>query len=124
MSGSPAPSQLDLRYANVTEVAFEALGQNLYRFDVTLYHDDEGEAPQFADAWQVETLDGEILGVRELLHSHGTQPFTRSHTIEVPPEVQRVIVRGHDMVHGYGGQAMEVDMVTSVRTPFQSTPSE
>lgn len=118
------PDQLDLRFANVTDVAFERVGENLYRFDVTLYHDDEGEAPQYADAWQVEDLDGEVLGVRQLLHSHGTQPFTRSQTIELPPEVERVIVRGHDMAHGFGGQAIEVELLTGELIPFQTSPSE
>lgn len=101
---------LDLRYANVTGVTMEPLGGNEYRFSVTLQHDDEGEAPNFANAWQVEDLEGNVLGRRELLHSHGNQPFTRSTTIVIPEEVDTVIVRGHDMTHGFGGQVMEVDL--------------
>lgn len=116
--------ELDLRYANVTDVTFQQIDEGLYRFNVTLYHDDEGEAPQFADAWQIENLEGDVLGVRQLLHSHGTQPFTRSETIEVPAGVERVIVRGHDMAHGFGGQAIEVNLRTGELIPFQTSPSK
>ena len=102
------PSEaLDLREANVTDVAVEATGDGEVRFDVTLYHDDDGE-DGYANWWQVETLDGERLGRRELLHAHSTAPFTRSETITVPAAVDCVVVRGHDQTHGYGGRAMLV----------------
>ncbi|WP_336359503.1 hypothetical protein [Haladaptatus sp. ZSTT2] len=102
---------LDLREANVMAVAFEKTGETSYRFDVTLLHDDDGEEG-YANWWQVETLDGEQLGRRELLHAHGTQEFTRSGTIDIPAGVSRVVVRGHDQIHGYGGQAMIVTLDT------------
>ncbi len=112
---SPTPSEaaLDLRQANVVGVTFEPLGESRYRFDVTLYHDDDGEAPEYADWWQVEDLQGNLLGRRVLLHSHSTAPFTRSETIEIPDDVRVVIVRGHDMRHGYGGQVMRVNLETA-----------
>ena len=95
---------LDLREANVTAVAATAQSGGSYRFDVTLIHDDDGE-DGYANWWQVETLQGEQLGRRELLHAHGTREFTRSDTIEVPSGVTWVVIRGHDQTHGYGGQA-------------------
>ncbi len=94
------------------EVHFEKLDESQYRFDVTLLHDDNGESRSFADSWQVEDLDGLILGERILAHSHGTTPFTRSATILIPQGVDLVIVRGHDMEHGFGGQAALVNMTT------------
>ncbi len=109
---TPTPSDLDLQEANVLEVRFEKLDESQYRFDVTLLHDDDGESPSFADSWQVEDLDGLILGERILAHSHGTTPFTRSATILIPEGVDLVIVRGHDMEHGFGGQAALVNMTT------------
>jgi hypothetical protein len=102
---------LDLREANVTDVAIEARGENTYRFDVTLFHDDDGEA-EYANWWQVEDLEGNQLGRRTLLHAHSTDPFTRSETVEIPADVDCVVVRGHDQIHGYGGQAMLVDVET------------
>lgn len=53
---------------------------------------------------------GEQLGRRELLHAHGTQEFTRSKTNEIPLGVRYVVVQSHDETHGYGGQAMVVDL--------------
>ncbi len=109
---------LDLGEANVLDVRFEALGEGEYRFHVTLIHDDSGEAPDFADWWQVEDTQGNLLGRRELLHSHDTEAFTRSGIIFVPDIIDFVIVRGHDMRHGYGGQSMRVDMRSGETIPF------
>lgn len=104
-------TDLDLREANVTAVNYEPLSGSSYRFSVTLIHDDAGEAG-YANWWQVETTDGRLLGRRELLHAHGTREFTRSETIEIPSGTTRVVVRGHDQTHGYGGQVMIVDIET------------
>ncbi|QLH79131.1 hypothetical protein HZS55_18330 [Halosimplex rubrum] len=101
-------SDLDLREANVTAAEFES-SDGAYRFSVTLYHDDDGEGG-YANWWQVEDLDGERLGRRDLAHPHSTDPFTRSETIEVPAGVACVVVRRHDQTHEYGGRAMVVDL--------------
>lgn len=117
LAGMPIAAQdggdadLDLREANVTAVDFEPLGGGRVRFDVTLIHDDAGE-DGYANWWQVESPDGRMLGRRELLHAHGTRAFTRSQTIEVPDGTTRVVVRGHDQTHGYGGQVMIVNLAT------------
>jgi len=99
---------LDLREANVVDVSIDRQNGRA-RIDVTLFHDDDGEE-KYANWWQVETLDGDQLGRRELLHAHSTAPFTRSETIEVPDDVTCVVIRGHDQIHGYGGQAAIVNL--------------
>lgn len=106
---SGTETDLDLREANVVEVAFESTGKGALDFDVTLIHDDDGE-DGYANWWQVETLDGTNLGRRTLLHAHGTREFTRSATIEIPEDVDCVVVRGHDQTHGYGGQVVLVNL--------------
>ena len=106
---SGAGDELDLREANVTGVTIETNGTGAYRFNVTLIHDDDGE-DGYANWWQVESLDGTQLGRRELLHAHGTVEFTRSASIEIPDGTNRVIVRGHDQTHGYGGQIAIVEL--------------
>ena len=93
----------DLREANVVDVAVSDQG-GTYTFDVSLHHDDGGE-DGYANWWQVERLNGTMLGRRDLRHAHSRQPFTRSETIEVPGDVDCVVVRGHDQTHGYGGLA-------------------
>jgi hypothetical protein len=104
-TGTPTP---DLREANVTGVTASRTDGE-YRFDVTLYHDDDGE-DGYANWWQVETLDGDRLGRRDLLHAHGTREFTRSASVPVPDGASCVVVRGHDETHGYGGRAAVVSL--------------
>ena len=88
---------------------------------MTLFHDDDGE-DGYANWWQVETLDGERLGRRELVHPHSTAPFTRSATIDVPGDVACVVVRGHDQTHGYGGRAVLVDVGTGATSAVRQGP--
>jgi hypothetical protein len=113
-------AELDLREANVTAVDVERTDDG-YRFDVTLYHDDDGETG-YANWWQVETLDGQRLGRRRLLHAHGTREFTRSTDVPVPDGITYVVVRGHDQVHGYGGQAMVLNLETGATEPVAQGP--
>jgi hypothetical protein len=112
---------LDLREANVTAVAVDPDGDQ-YRFEVTLYHDDDGE-DGYANWWQLETLDGERLGRRDLGHAHGTRPFTRSATVAVPADTTCVVVRGHDQTHGYGGQAMVVTLADGTTRTVRQGPA-
>ena len=51
-----------------------------------------------------------MLGTRELAHPHVTeQPFTRSlGGVTIPDGVERVRVRAHDSVEGWGGAEMTV----------------
>ncbi|NHN40681.1 hypothetical protein G9C85_03395 [Halorubellus sp. JP-L1] len=114
--GTRTKADLDLQEANVTGVEIEEQGGGEILFSVTLYHDDDGE-DGYANWWTVETLDGEELGRRELLHEHGTGEFTREQTISVPDDVDCVVVRGHDQMHDYGGQAAIVS-VPSGETRF------
>ncbi|MHA1984030.1 MAG: hypothetical protein ACW967_06725, partial [Candidatus Hodarchaeales archaeon] len=103
--------QLNLEEANVTEVTFVKISDNQYELSVTLFHDDDGEEG-YADYWQVEMLNGTILGKRILLHAHGTVEFTRSTIVIIPDYISYVVVRGHDMTHGFGGQVMLVELTT------------
>jgi hypothetical protein len=111
---------LDLREANVVGVTFDG-DAGTYDFDVTLYHDDDGE-DGYANWWQVESLDGDRLGRRKLLHAHSTDPFTRSESVDVPGGTTCVVVRGHDQTHQYGGQAMVVNLETGVTARVSQGP--
>lgn len=84
-------------------------GVEFWRFDVTVEHADEGW-DHYADAFEILSEDGAVLGVRTLYHPHvEEQPFTRSiSNVEIPPSVERVIIRAHDNVHGYGEAQMEL----------------
>ncbi|MCW8885512.1 MAG: hypothetical protein OQK12_09695 [Motiliproteus sp.] len=73
------------------------------RFDVTLLHQDEGWE-HYANEWQVQTLDGDVLGTRTLFHPHvNEQPFTRSLAgVEIPNGLKQVKIIANDSVHGHG----------------------
>jgi len=50
-----------------------------------------------------------------LLHPHeNEQPFTRSQSnIEIPADVTTVTVRAHDLIDGFGGREVIVDLTQS-----------
>jgi hypothetical protein len=89
-----------------------------WTFHVTVEHPDTGWE-DYADGWDVVTPDGQVLKTdpedpftRLLLHPHvDEQPFTRSQSgLTVPPGVSQVTVRAHDLVDGYGGEEITVDL--------------
>ena len=58
---------------------------------------------------------------RLLLHPHvGEQPFTRSQSgIVIPPGIIKVTVRAHDLVDGYGGRQILVDLTVESSPDFK-----
>jgi hypothetical protein len=82
---------------------------NSWRFDVTVKSNDKGW-DYYADAFEVLTPDGKLLGRRILYHPHETeQPFTRELTgVKIPPQVKSVVVRARHKPRGYDGETMTV----------------
>ena len=68
-----------------------------YSFSVTIAHPDTGW-DHYADAFQVYSPEGEMLGERVLLHPHeDEQPFTRSLTgVIIPEGIISVEIRARD----------------------------
>ncbi|NDJ55118.1 MAG: hypothetical protein GYB68_18765, partial [Chloroflexi bacterium] len=73
----------------------------------------------YVDGWDVVLPDGTVVKpdpnspfTRLLLHPHVTeQPFTRSQSgIIIPEDVTTVTVRAHDLLHGFGGVEVVVDL--------------
>jgi hypothetical protein len=56
--------------------------------------------------------DGTVYGEHQLGHDHANeQPFTRTQPgVEIPDDVDEVIVEGHDLENGYGGDTMTVPL--------------
>ena len=96
--------------ADVVRVDVEAKTRGVYNFAVTVSHGDTGWE-HYADRWEIVDDDGSILGTRVLHHPHvNEQPFTRSLPgVEIPDHLNKVTVRAHDSVHGYGGKVVAVD---------------
>ena len=97
--------------ADVVGVNVSCTNQSICRFEVSVKHGDEGWE-HYANKWEVLSPDGDLLGVRELLHPHeDEQPFTRSlPNIKIPAELTEVVVRAHDLIHGYGGKEFIVTL--------------
>jgi hypothetical protein len=102
-------------------------GETTWTFHVTVEHPDTGWE-DYADGWDVVTPDGQVLKTdqedaftRTLLHPHvDEQPFTRSQgAIVIPEGVAEVRVRAHDIVDGYGGQEVVVDLTESGGPGFE-----
>ncbi len=90
--------------AEVVDATASRQGDGTWRFDVTVRHEDTGWE-NYADAWDILTLDGQLLGQRVLVHPHvDEQPFTRSLSgVKIPSDVGQVVVRARDNVDGYSG---------------------
>ncbi len=93
-------------------VAVEATEQGgTWSFDVTL--SSPYDTPErYADAWRIVAPDGTVLGERPLAHDHQfEQPFTRSlGGVEIPDDVNVVVVEGRDQVYGWGGATIEYEL--------------
>jgi hypothetical protein len=97
--------------AQVVAVNVEKTGPDMYRFDVTVRHADEGW-DHYADKWDVVAPDGTVLATRTLYHPHvNEQPFTRSLSgVNISSSITKVTLRAHDSVHAYGGETVTVDL--------------
>jgi hypothetical protein len=113
--------------ADVVQVRAVQGGDGTWTFHVTVEHPDTGWE-DYADGWDVVTPDGTILKpdpnaqfTRTLLHPHeNEQPFTRSQSgIAIPEGVTEVRVRAHDLVDGFGGQEVVVDLTAESGPNFQ-----
>lgn len=113
--------------ANVTFVRAVETSENEWMFYVTVVHPDTGWE-DYADGWDVVLPDGMVVKpdpnspfTRLLVHPHvNEQPFTRSQSgIFIPPDVTQVRVRAHDLVDGFGGQEVIVDLTVSNGLNFE-----
>lgn len=98
-----------------------------WTFQVTVRHPDTGWE-DYADGWDVVAPDGNVLKADEsdlftrlLLHPHeNEQPFTRSQSgITIPDGVSQVSVRAHDLVDGFGGREVTVDLTVQSGPDFE-----
>ena len=106
--------------ANVLFVLARQESENTWHFSVTVEHPDTGWE-DYADGWDVVLPDGSIAKpdqdspfTRLLLHPHETeQPFTRSQGgIVIAPGITEVTVRAHDLVDGFGGREVIVNLLS------------
>lgn len=101
---------VEQRYPDVVDATAERVGDR-WTFSATISSPYD-TAERYADAWRVIAPDGTVLGVRELAHDHAAeQPFTRSLTaIAVPVSVRIVTIEARDLLHGWGGASVDIDL--------------
>lgn len=90
--------------ADVVAADITQSSDGTFRVSATVAHADTGW-DHYADAFEVLSPDGTVLGIRVLAHPHvNEQPFTRSLSgVEIPDDIDEVRVRAKDSVHEYGG---------------------
>lgn len=113
--------------ADVTFVRAVQASDGTWAFHVTVMHPDTGWE-DYADGWDVVLPDGTVVKAnpddpftRLLLHPHeNEQPFTRSQRgLTIPDGVTQVTVRAHDLVDGWGGQTVTVDLTADSGPGFE-----
>jgi len=104
------PATIFAGEADVIRVEVDRSGSR-YNFSVTVKHGDEGWQ-HYADGWDIVSPEGQVIATRVLYHPHvNEQPFTRSLSgVVIDKSISSVIVRAHDLVHGYGGKEIRVDL--------------
>jgi hypothetical protein len=113
--------------ADVTFVRAERATEGSWTFFVTVQHPDTSWE-DYADGWDIVLPDGEVIKpdpdsefTRTLLHPHiDEQPFTRSQSkIKIPPDVTTIRVRAHDLVDGFGGEEIVIDITIKSGPGFE-----
>jgi hypothetical protein len=112
-SEEPAPSSSSsgALCADVIDASAELAADGSYAFSVTVRSADTGWE-KYADAWEIRSPDGAILGTRVLTHPHETeQPFTRSlDSVSVPEGVDTVVIAARDSVEGFCGEQYRLSL--------------
>lgn len=112
------PDNTSRANADVLYVVAKQESDSSWHFTVTVEHPDTGWE-DYADGWDVVLPDGSVARpdpdspfTRLLLHPHETeQPFTRSQGgVVIGPEITNVTVRAHDLVDGFGGREVTLDL--------------
>ena len=132
MAAHQAMAQPQNGDADVLFVAATQSNDGTWRFNVTVEHLDTGWE-DYADGWDVVLPDGEVVKrnpddpfTRLLLHPHeNEQPFTRSQSgLVIPSDVTQVSVRAHDLVDGFGGREVIVDLTQAEGEDFTVVGAE
>ncbi|RME86089.1 MAG: hypothetical protein D6775_00985 [Caldilineae bacterium] len=127
LSPMPTPTAAGGANADVEFVRARQHADGTWTFYVTVRHADTGW-DDYADGWDVVLPDGSVAKpdpqspyTRLLLHPHvNEQPFTRSQSnIRIPDGVTQVTVRAHDLVDGWGGREVVVDLTQSSGPGFE-----
>ena len=99
---------LSQRFPDIVGAIFDPIGDTTWSIRVTISSPYDTEE-RYADAWRVLTLDGLVLGTRQLNHDHAAeQPFTRAlNNVEIPEGTESVLIEAHDLINGWSDERIE-----------------
>lgn len=102
---------LSQRFPDIVGATFDPIGDTTWSVRVTLSSPYDTE-DRYADAWRVLTVDGRVLGTRELTHDHATeQPFTRAlNNVEIPEGTESVLIEARDLINGWSEERVEFEL--------------
>ncbi|MCL1694089.1 MAG: hypothetical protein M3096_10415 [Actinomycetia bacterium] len=94
--------------ADVVAATIDSSGDT-YRVSATILSADTGW-DKYADAWEVRSPEGAVLGTRILAHPHvDEQPFTRSlDGVDIPAGITEVEIAARDLVVGFCGETVTI----------------
>lgn len=107
----PSAAASDDAFPTILDAQLTPQGNGVYSIAVTV--SSPYDTPQrYADGWRILAPDGSLLGEHTLLHDHAAkQPFTRTQSgVAIPSDVLTVTIEGRDLVNGYGGTTLTVDV--------------
>jgi len=97
-------------FPTVVDAAATTSGGSSWLVNVILLSEYDSPA-RYADSRRVLDANDNELGIRVLAHDHaGEQPFTRSHTVDIPSDVTTVFVEGRDQINGWSGERFELTL--------------
>ncbi len=99
------------RFPEIIGVQLVSSGDRVY--DVVVSISSPYDSPErYADGWRVLDEEDNVLGTHTLMHDHANeQPFTRTQPgLEIPEGVRTITVEGRDLVNGYGGGTLSIDI--------------
>jgi len=102
---------LSQRFPEIVGAIFDPIGDTTWSIRVTISSPYDTEE-RYADAWRVLTVDGNVLGTRELTHDHATeQPFTRAlNNVEIPAGSESVLIEARDLINGWSDETVEFEL--------------
>ncbi len=124
---TPTPSPTTNANADVTHVRALQDADGSWAFHVTVSHPDTGW-DDYANGWDIVFPDGSKFKIQEgdeftrlLAHPHvNEQPFTRSQRgIIIPEGVTQITVRAHDILDGFGGKEIIIDLTKDFGKGFE-----
>ena len=112
-------------FAEVTFVSASQQFDGSWCIKTSVLHNDEGWE-HYANGWAVFDAKDNLLWERPLTHPHvNEQPFTRRLCdVQIPAQLNKLVVKAKCNQHGYGEKAIVIDLGTDKGSGYEVTRFE